>query len=55
MKYQVTSYQLLTPLGRPIRKATQVTLPSGKTIRFLERLPVKLAIQQALATAEGRG
>jgi hypothetical protein len=37
--------------GRPIRKATQVTLEDGRVIKFMERLPKGQAIEQAKAIA----
>ena len=41
--YQMTA---LNGSGRPVRKATAVTLACGRTIRFMERLSKREAIRQ---------
>lgn len=43
----VEIYKLITPAGRPIRKATKVTLDDGRSIKFLDRLSKRDAIAQA--------
>jgi hypothetical protein len=45
---RVSTYQLLTGSGRPIRKATKVTFADGREIRFMDRIPKREAIKQAL-------
>jgi len=40
-------YQLVTPDGRPVRKATKVRFPDGYVIKFIDKLPSKEAIKQA--------
>ena len=45
--YKVSEYTLIATNGRKIRKATVVTTPSGKKIRFMDKISKKQAIQQA--------
>ena len=44
----VTTYSLQTRGGRHIKYATRVTI-DGRTVRFMDRMPKKHAIQQAQA------
>jgi hypothetical protein len=44
----VTNYQVLSTYGgRPVRRATKVTLFDGRCIRFLDRLSRREALRQA--------
>lgn len=45
----VEDYKLKASNGRHIRIATAVTFPSGRTIRFTERMGKREAIRQAAA------
>ena len=45
--FTVSTYQLKTSTGRPIRQATQVTCPDGTVIRFIEKVSKAEAIRQA--------
>jgi hypothetical protein len=42
---KVETYDLTAPNGRHIRKATQVRLPDGRVVRFIERVPRREAIR----------
>jgi hypothetical protein len=44
---KVETYTMLAGNGRKVRKATMVTLTSGRVIRFTERMPKRDAIRQA--------
>lgn len=35
--------------GRKIRKATMVTFANGQVVKFMEKLPVKKAVEQAVS------
>lgn len=48
----VSLYDLRSATGRHIRIATQVTLPNGAVVRFMDRMSKRAAIAQALAIAE---
>lgn len=45
----VSSYRLVAGNGRPIRLATKVVFVDGTEVKFMERMPKKEAIAQALA------
>lgn len=47
MELRVETYRLKTSDNNPIRMATRVIFPDGKTVRFLERLSKREAIKQA--------
>lgn len=48
---QVSNYKLFAANGRYIRTATQVTLPNGQVIQFMERMTKREAIAQAARLA----
>lgn len=43
----VETYPLTAANGRHIRQATKVTFPDGRVVKFGERVPKRMAIQQA--------
>lgn len=48
-KPKVKDYHVVSEItGKRIRKATMVTLPDGRVHKFLEKLPKRLAIKEAL-------
>ncbi len=47
MKIKVELVSQYTGTGKYIRKATKVTFPNGKSVTFTERVPKKMAIEQA--------
>ncbi len=40
----IENFDLVARTGRKIRTATKVTLPNGKTIKFIEKMGVKAAL-----------
>jgi hypothetical protein len=42
---KVETYDLTAASGHHIRKATQVRLPDGRVVRFIERVPRREAIR----------
>ena len=46
---RIETYRIQTAAGRPIRRATKVVFPDGREVKFLERVPWRLAIPQAEA------
>jgi hypothetical protein len=42
---KVETYDLTAANGRHIRKATQVRLPDGRVVRFIEQVPRREAIR----------
>lgn len=48
--FKVEPYVLYAANGRRVRVATQVTLPSGKVVRFMERLSRREALAQVEAS-----
>lgn len=45
---RVETYQLRAMTGRPIRRATKVVFDDGREVRFMERMPKRKAIRQAI-------
>ena len=48
---KVETYRLVASNGRHIRLATKVTLADGRVVKFMERMPKRAAIAQALAVS----
>ena len=46
-EYKVSLYNLKTAKGVHIRVATQVKLPSGKLVKFMDKMTKKEAIKEA--------
>jgi hypothetical protein len=44
---KVENYNLISTGGKHIRIATKVTFPSGRVVKFIEKLPKEEAIRQA--------
>lgn len=44
---KVEAYRLIAANGRHIRMATQVTLPNGEVIQFIERMSKRDALRNA--------
>ena len=44
----VKNYKLIASNGRVIRTATMVIFPSGKVVKFIDKLSKREAIRQAL-------
>lgn len=42
----VSTYNLTAPNGRHIRRATQVTFPDGRVIRFMEKMSKRETLRQ---------
>lgn len=51
----VETYKLVAANGRPIRTATRVTLATGETIEFTERMTKRDALRAAAAELARRG
>jgi hypothetical protein len=50
LDYKVDTYTLISGrTGKPVRQATKVTGPDGRTIKFIDRLSNAKAIEQAKA------
>ena len=45
---KATEYTIKTKTGNHIRKASKVTFPDGYEVRFIERMPKREAIRQAV-------
>jgi hypothetical protein len=52
---KVETYNLLSRDGKNIRQATKVAFPDGVVVKFIDKLPKKEAIKQALERRAGTG
>ena len=54
-KPRVETYRVTAaPTGRPARRATKVTLPCGRVVRFFDLLPAREAVRQAVENVARR-
>lgn len=53
--FQVEDYNLKAKTGRHIRKATQVIFPDGYRMEFMEKMPKRAAIKQAIEERRKEG
>ena len=55
MEPTVSTYTLTASNGQPIRKATAVTFSDGHVVKFMERMPARSALRQAVEVREREG